>query len=81
MTITTPPIQSSDSESMHEIVLNIDQGGITQVDLYGDRAEVTRIFHVDLSSGQTNVIVGGLSGHLIEDSLRSVNFPCSSLVS
>lgn len=48
----------------------VEDSKITAVSLYSGLAEITRLFLLDVSPGQNNVIITGLPASLDRDTLR-----------
>ncbi|KDQ13205.1 hypothetical protein BOTBODRAFT_133795 [Botryobasidium botryosum FD-172 SS1] len=50
--------------------VSADVSAITNVSLYGSRAEITRVAKLDLKAGQNRVTITGLPGVMLEKTLR-----------
>lgn len=51
-------------------LVSLDNSRITQVSLYADRAEITRLYTFNVEAGQNQVVIAGLPNALYRESLR-----------
>ena len=56
---------------------SVSESTITGVSVYPGRAEVTRLFKFNLTTGQNQLNISGLPKVLDQDSLRSVRLECA----
>lgn len=75
MTVTEQPPQFEPTNSIE--VSSVEASKIIGVSLYSRRAEVTRLFELDLPTGQNLVKIKGLPSIIDEQSLRYVVHSCS----
>jgi hypothetical protein len=72
--MTTPALESPPPFKLGDAIeLNsVEDSKIVGVSVYPGRAEVTRLFKLEVQTGQNQVHINGLPGVLDDDSFRSV---------